>query len=407
MRKKHNLTGQIKAFYIGMAVLLFAFLLGPYQYKIESVLGVVYFFFSYLCFYFGLKSKHIRIIKRRKSKIGPYTNKEEIIILVFEIIASICFIVWVIDLVRNFNTNLLFRSDLRNEFSDQRSSLSRIAEFGMSFGVSAFILANTRPVEKRTFIVKLSYVTLWYMGICYLAVGTRWRLFLAIALFLIIKKPKFNIKKHLFLSLIVLVSAVVILNIVYDLFQNRGLMRADQLYLFSVGDMIVKPTWQAALQKSNYSLQGLFRIFSYFGQPIPVFSYIFVHYMPKKIYFGAYMLRFLGLVFNALHIPFPVTSAIANQTFTGMYSGTVYEYIIDWSVYLTPLFLYFTGVIFCNIYKKKSENKICSCLYPITVVMCLFAPFYYIWLVGSVDYVIVCCFVFFVVSKFRIYKKHS
>ena len=99
------------------------------------------------------------------------------------------------------------------------------------------------------------------------------------------------------------------------------------------------------------------------------------------------MFRPLGYIFNFLGCDIPLSSDIANSTFTGAYSGTLYYLIVDYGLIGSLIVFFGAGLLFAFIERRKEMSSFFDSLFPLVCCVVLCSPIYYMFNVGGADYI--------------------
>ena len=411
-----------KIFAISWIIRLAVFAVGPYEYKLYSIQGVLYMAFVDFLFWLGLQSgKWIQIPKVKihfwDNVIGNnpqnrFISNEFVLLLI--ILSTAFFTLWFFDWKQSIGLNYLFSNeDIRRLISQRRTVYSKIGEFGSSIGILPFLIVQTGKDSgiynkfNRTFC----NVTAVFSGIISFASGARWGIVSIITIFFFVEQSKgksLKLKhgsvqngKTWIRRITICIVTYIILRRIWLLFQNRGVYHGAQRFLFEHGDTVLKPFWRSFLEKNFLVVDTICAITGYFAQPIPVFSYVFQNYSNQKCYFGASMFRVIGFLLNGLGINVLGMKDIYSHAFTGLYTSYVYGFIVDWGVYCTPFFVLFTGIIFSLIEQNHIKQGLHRLLYPLMEVMVLFAPYYYFFHIGAMDFYLFWLFLFSVLPVSR------
>lgn len=376
----------------------FAFL-GPYDYQFESLWAIGYY---YLCIIFlivpllfcGKKNKEIteRNRKRLINELSSAGEKFLLLAITVSIVASCCFAV---ECIRLFSLDaILTGGDFREEFGDFRSNFSKYAEILSCLGPASYLISVKLDIVHNKLIKPLALVSLVLMGLTGLLLGARWKMFLCVLILILseVYKNRTDLKlaknvKQLLRYMVIVIIVVLIVYAFMTLFSVRGLLAADEQYRFYYGDMPLKPWALNLFELSNGAVQPIYRAMDYIGQSPFVFSYIFIHEIPSQLYYGAFFARVLGYLLPLLGIPFPNNAEIAQETFTGMYSGSAYGFIVDFGVWLAPVAFFIVGLCFSAIERRIQYSRWCSMVFPLTQSVLICSPIYYLFHVGYADYI--------------------
>lgn len=373
---------------------------GPYDYRFESTEGVAYY---YLCvillgiplLFCGKKNRELVKKEGSNNANRELTAVGEKILLGASILSLLAAVVFAAECIRLFSIEAIFAGgDFRSEFGENRSTVSKYSEILSCLGPASYLIAMKLGHVKHRLLIPVALLSLFCMGLTGLLVGARWKIFLCLLIFVFamrygrsstVRIPG-QLKtafRWLFISLLV----VLIIYAFFVLFSVRGQLTADEQYRFYYGDMPLKP-WAAFLfDATNGAVQPIFRAVDYVGQSPFVFSYLFEHYIPDRLYYGAFALRILGYILPAMGIPFPTNSTIVEETFTGMYSGSAYGFITDFGVLLAPAVMFLVGICLAAVERRRVVSRFSSMLFPLVCSIVACSPIYYLFHVGYADYV--------------------
>lgn len=373
---------------------------GPYDYHFESIEGVAYY---YLCIvllgiplvFCGKKNRELVAKRKLRNVAGELTALGEKVLLGASILSLLAAAVFAAECIRLFSIEaILSGGDFRNEFDESRSVVSKYSEMLSCLGPASFLVTMRLGDTKHKALIPFSLLSLFGMGMTGLLLGARWKIFLCLLIFVFAVRYRKRNSVHIpgrlktvlrWMFVLLLVALIIIA--FYVLFSVRGQLAADEQYRFYYGDMPLKP-WAAILfDSTDGAVQPLFRAIDYIGQSPFVFSYLFEHYNPDKLYYGAFAMRILGYVLPAVGISFPTNSAIAEETFTGMYSGSAYGFITDFGIWLAPSVIFLVGLCFAAVERRRSISRFSSMLFPLVCSMVACSPVYYLLHVGYADYV--------------------
>lgn len=375
--------------------------LGPYDYQFESTKGAVYYYLCILllgvplCF---CGEKNQRLVKNkglhlRRAELSAGGEKLVLFASVLSLLAALGFAV---ECIRLFSIEaILAGGDFRLEFGESRSSLSQYAEMIACLGPASYLVTSGLERTRSKLLIPVSLTSLVCMGLTGLLLGARWKIFLCLLIFVFSKRYSRNDRiafpgqvKTIFRRLLMFLAIALVIYTFFVLFTVRGQLSADEQYRFYYGDMPLKPWASFLFDLTNGAVQPVYRAIDYIGQSPFVFSYLFEHYIPDRLYFGAFALRILGYLLPMIGIPFPKSSDIAGETFTGMYSGSAYGFITDFGVVLAPVIFFVVGLSFAAIERRRVFSRFSSMAFPLICGMVACSPVYYLFHVGYADYVL-------------------
>lgn len=374
--------------------------LGPYDYQFRDTSGLFYYYGSLLAFAAPLcfcANKNRALVEQRKGvsvgfyAVSPFGEKILFFLCAIGILSSAVFIA---ECIRLFSfDSILAGNDFRLEFSESRSSLSKVSEMLACLGPAAYLVVSASEAISLRGLKAISYVALVFMGLTGLVLGARWKLFVCVLIFvfsLIVNRRGFRFSKKakgVLKRILLLAVVAVIFYLFWNLFSVRGSLAADEQWRFYYGDMPLKESAQLAFDASGGALKPLFGVVDYIGQAPFVFTHLFEDYIPSKLYFGAFLLRPLGSLLNLIGIDFPTSSQIANETFTGMYSGSSYGLIVDFGVGGALAAFFLIGCVFAAAERRLRTSIFVQMVFPAVCVAVACSPMYYLFQVGYIDYI--------------------
>lgn len=376
-------------------VSLFAFL-GPYEYRFQSFTGLFFYYFSIMLFaiplvFCGRKNKELVKKRATKTKKRLTLNGERmmLIILFISIISSAVFFE---ECIRVFSVDVLFEEgDYRESFSDIRTTLSKYAEMFSYLGPAGFLIVSNGGSTKLRILKPVSYIAILACGLTGLLLGARWKIFLCvlIILFAVVNRGLFssNKTKQWIKRLLLIFFLIVLLERFMVLFDVRGLSTANDIFRFSPGDMALTAIASDFYQITNGAINPIYKAIDYIAQAPFVFSVIFEDCFPSDLSYGAYMFRPLGYILGFLGFDVPLSDDIANSTFTGAYSGTLYYLIVDYGLFWALVIFFGVGLLFAYIERRKEISSFLGSLFPLVCSVVLCSPIYYMFNVGGADYI--------------------
>lgn len=401
MNKNDSINYVLLKILVASTVLVaFCAFFGPYDYHFESMGGLAYY---YLCIvalgipFLFCGDKNKRLVEKKKPRIESreLSRSGEKALLFASVLAIVAAAVFASECIRLFSLHaILAGGDFRFQFGEHRSALSKYAEIISCLGPASYLIAMRLTQVKHRMLVPIALLSLFCMGLTGLLLGARWKIFLCLLIFIFAMRYSRNSPVRIpgqlkaavrWLCILLLVALVIYA--FYVLFSVRGQLAANEQYRFYYGDMPLKPWALALFDATHGAVQPVFRAIDYIGQSPFVFSYIFEHYMPEHVYFGAFALRVLGYILPMFGIAFPTNSTIAHETFTGMYSGSAYGFITDFGVLLAPAVMFFVGVCLAAVERRRTSTRFSSMLFPLVCSMVACSPIYYLFHVGYADYV--------------------
>lgn len=380
-------------------VALFAFF-GPYDYQFESLQGVAYYYFCLVLLgipflFCGEKNRIFAKKDSSQNAYGELSVKGEKLLIAASILSLLSAALFAAECIRLFSIEaILAGGDFRLEFGESRSSLSRYTEILACLGPASYLIASRLDRVECRLLMPLALLSLACMGLTGLLLGARWKVFLCLLIFVF--STHFNGASKVLLPgqlktvlrrLFVLTMIALVIYAFFILFSVRGQLAADEQYRFYYGDMPLKPWAVFLFDSTNSAIQPVYKAIDYIGQSPFVFSYLFEHYIPEHLYYGAFALRILGYVLPMVGIPFPTHSTIVQETFTGMYSGSAYGFITDFGIVFAPIAFFVVGLCLAAVERRRTASRLSSMLFPLICSMVACSPVYYLFHVGYADYV--------------------
>lgn len=390
-------------FLYGVIIYFLLYFFGPYEFTLYSIKGVIYYLLAMFLFACGLQLGNIRFGKfnnqyKQYEKIKS-SKSIEIYLFIAELIAGIFFLIYISEVLQLTGASYKFGSDLRIVLSESRSFLNKISEIGMYISIACFLIIESLDIKSRL-LLNISNIFFWLPSLAMLLIGARWDVFVSILVFFTSKgyrrrninkkiKPKKKWKKFLAIFLFA-VFLIIILGLVYKLFQSRGMVNATEEMLMYPGDIALKPFYLELYKLSKGLVDPIYKIFLYFTHSMPFFTWLFENNTFSQTYHGAYLFRSVGFICNAIGISFPdYKTIIASQSFSGYYSTFIGGYLIDFGKIGSLIMIFLTGTLFDKLSLTAKKSKYADSIVPVILVMCLIAPIYYFWHMGSIDFILI------------------
>jgi hypothetical protein len=313
------------------------------------------------------------------------------LIFAFELLVLLSFIIYVKFLYQVTGGSLRFASeDIRILVGNNRTMLSRFAEVGLHAAAPCFlIIQNVKAAHyKRTKII--SSIFFWLPPIAYLYMGARWNFFFYLLIFLTNnklnkKKTSKKIKNKHQILIYGLITFMILT--VYSLFNTRGILEANELFLISPGDMELRNWANALFHFTHGAINPIFKILHYFSHGIPTFTYFFENYKPTAYSYGLYQFQFIEYILMAFGVRvIEVNEILKTVAGHGLYKTFVLGFVIDWGFMFAPVAIFINGIFFGRISSSRNKRMFSKCFYPIVLSMCLVSPVYYFWSVGGVTF---------------------
>lgn len=386
------------AFYLLLSNFLFVIvlLLGPYNYKIYSYKALLYYIFCVALFYIGLHLK----FKKSKTKLCSYTitQKGEIIIVIFCLLVCIATVyTFYYSIIANSNIqDYQFAAEDYRMLTPDRTMLSRFMEMFMHFAAPIYIIYNHSTNRKKR-LSKITVICYWAPPVYYLALGARWSLFFYILVFYLnykllhknvsLVRKLFEIKFRPKIKKIIIFFLLIYIGVlIYNLFENRGIYDASELFMVIPGDVKLKNWAEVMLKWSNGALDPIYKFFYYCNHSIFVFAYMFKNYVNVRCTFGLFQFSIIQYLFMLLGFSTNfVKEVLASVPGYGSYMTFLHGFIIDWGYWLTPPMVFLNGILFCNLESRKDNSIIMNWIYPFIGPMILISPIYGMWTVAMVN----------------------
>lgn len=408
IRKNNNFL--VKLFISISAFVFLVFAFGPYRYFLYSAEGILYYIIVNAIFLVALGSARLFTKNNPAPNVVSSTptfvlsSMAKKVCVAIALFSIVCALLYSAEALRIVGVESAINAeDTRILFGAQRSSISKIAEFGMFAGPASFLILSRASFSHSKTIRLLSYVALLLPGVSTMLLGARWRMFVVLLLMLFsilsanaeratVSKRVTRVASRLGdikigRALAILMGVVVFALAIWAfmrLFASRGLLSAQQLYLFVPGDMSMRPFYESLLAQTSGAIEPLYKVANYIAQSPAVFSRIFEYNIPDTSFLGAYMFRVLSYFIPG----FPDSDMSSEGVFGGLYSGFVYGFIIDFGILIAPIVVFTAGILLSKIEQHRFDNKYCFILYPVACSVVACAPFYYFVHVGSIDYVL-------------------
>ena len=377
-------------------IIVFLFsIFGPFNYTVFSESGILYLLFCSTLFFCGLSIRGVKIRRGpRKKEYRHYvlTKQGQTVIVFLAFVVIVAAFTHLFRVARlNLGSFAFAEGDFRAAITENRDNFSRLTELLMHLSAPVYLVARSSDnkfSKKSNVVINTAF---WIVPLVYLGEGARWSIFFHIVLFFTFRRCRWQKKsvsgKKLVGGIVLSIALLYVLSLVFNLFVVRGSYTADRLQFFDRGDVTLK-TWADTLYKTNPTFYNpIWKIFNYFGQSVSIFSYVFKNYDPA--YPKTFGLNNLNVI-QYLLIPFGYSTAEYKKLVLGMpgagyYSSFVTGYILDFGIYFAPLMIFITGVLFRTVEKNYNTSLFARNLYYLLVPMCLVAPIYNMWQVGSVN----------------------
>lgn len=408
-----------KYFLSTLIIVLFLVIFGPFQYQIYSNTAIFYFLFCSFLFYLGLSNRKVIIKSKKERVIKKYILKKTGIYILFflDILVIFSFIFFTRSIISAVGGEFSFATEDYRYLLEGRNIFEKFVEAALHLAAPIFIFYEfAENKESYKLAYRLSFFVYWLPPIAYLISGGRWSTFFYLIMYFFIEKnsklksKKKIAKKNIVKKILFITLAVILLSAVYSLFAERGYIDIYNNYLFVPGDILLRSWADNLVKVTNGAITTLFKISHYFSESISAFSYLFLNYSNQKHLFGLYSFS----IITYLMMPFGYSSngikeIVLSYPGAGKYMTFLHGYIIDWGIFVTPIAVLLTGLLFSTIERNKETNVLCKMLYFYLMVMCIVAPIYDIWGVASINmdmfFILVMYYIFKKLNFFRIIKK--
>lgn len=375
-----------------------ASVLGPYDWKVYSTEGILFYAFLYLMLFFGLVSGFIRPSRfSNEYKAFDLDSRQRNILIIVSTLSVFC---WIYEMFGLFVLhagafNLL--AGEASEYNATRTTLDQVALIFMQLGTSSYILWKFSSENKSKGIVRLIIgLGFWTAGTYYVMFGQRFVLAVEFIVFITIwlmqggmrKNTAFvRLHKKRFLILAGLLGIVIMVAFLY-VFANRihtGILLKSELF---PGDQSLKPwAYQLYIASNGNSLvEALYMLADYMGEAPYVFSGLWEYYLPASPIPFLNEVRPFIQAFSLFGFP-SYLELVDSLGGLAKYSGIGWSLITDFGVWFAPFVSFMFGFMFSIIEKFKDNSYLARALYPCAIGCVLFAPIYY-FTVGRTDYTV-------------------
>ena len=364
--------------------------LGPYQWKVYSLQGFLYYFMLYAAFFLGLISAFI--VPSNTSEIrNPSLKSGQRTILFGSSLISVSSLIYELIVLFIFHPgDFNFLGGEAEAFSSARSALDQIALVLMQLGTASFILWSIYGCSNNTLSGKVVLASNWSSGIYHLCIGQRYVIAIEFVVYCTIKMlyTKRSIASRARKKWIIAILGLSIFIIFLYVFVNRvhtPILNKSEL---TPGDQPLKEWAMELYLSSNGSsfLEALYMLADYMGESPYVFSGFWEFFLPESPLWLLNEFRPIVQLLSLFGFPsyLEISSSIESLP---KYTGIAWNLITDFGVYLAPLAAYLFGFVFSEIERFKDHSLLARALYPCCIGCVLFSPVYY-FTVGRTDYTV-------------------
>lgn len=371
----------------GILIYLFLYIIGPYSFEIRNWTAIVYLVIAYVMWYLGIKCAcvtgrqvHIDTEKDQEWKISDFSEYILVIIEGLNFAAAVVYgMYFLIHIIAGQSMG-----DFRNLASGM-PFIFKLIQAESCITIAVYIIVSYGQVHCK--LLKLmSKAGLFIPVMITMLSGARWTLFVVLIIFGIVEKTCVKDRKtSKFIKFLLCIAIGILLGICFLLFMVRGVSSTYTTIMPYYGEIEVKAIWQII---GNSPLgKPIYNIFYYFTHSVPYYAQIFEQIDMSEPHFGAYMFRVIGFFFSG----FPAYNTIVKEIpcLVGSYTPFVTGYMRDFGLFGTLIVTFFMGFVMGKLYKYKRRSRVALVLQPYMLTMCVLSPLYYIWHVGSIDFMIV------------------
>ena len=389
----------------GIGIYLFLFIFGPYSFDIRNIWAGAYLAAAYFLWFIGIKCANVKV---HTMKSAPQTKKEwvlsdvsEYVLILLEILNLIALVMYGIQFLASLGIGNPAVGDFRKEASAM-PFIYKIIQSESYLTVGIYIIVSYAKQVRSKWLRLLSRVGIFVPVAITMLSGARWTLFVVLIIFGIVEMTREKQKKTSRMLRFVLVVIIIgMLGICFLLFAVRGISSTYTKVMPYYGEIDTKYLWQvignSPLGKPVYS------IFYYFTHSLPYYAEVFDMIDVGNIHYGAFMFRIVSFFFSG----FPAYKDIVSEIpcLVGSYSTFITGYMRDFGLCGTPVMVFLTGLLMGKLYRARKRSSLALILQPYMLTMCILSPLYYIWHVGSIDFMLVTTIGLYIVLKFtnRIY----
>lgn len=400
---------------ISAGVVIGVGLIGPYQWHIYSLGGLVYYFLILVMIFLGLSSSGITF-KKKESKPAvafSFSKRQLSCLVLFSIISiiSCCYLVY--NFLKYYGSSYILLGGAYFDYSlEERGLIEKIATVFMQSGTAAYLIyaCNLNKGSKAEKIILI--FGFWTTALFYLLSGGRFSAAVSFVLFFVSlyinnafnmdKISSINRKISLPVKIAVLILGILLLGVFLSLFESRQIYyTALQSCEFNSWDKTVREPYRLLYEVSNGAVSSFYFLCDYIAEAPYVFSYFFENYIPDSIVFFHEALRSVGKllsVFGFSGDSNSLNALVLLSEKTGKYAGFAWPLLLDVGVYAAPFIAYFFGIVSGKIERAISYSSFCRVIYPCILVIVLFCPIYYLT-VGRMDYILLWIFILWPLVK--------
>lgn len=374
----------------GIAVYLLLFFIGPYNFEIRSLTAIGYLAGAYFLWFFGIRCGRIRWSagvepKGNMEQDGRLTDFSEFMLVALEGMIAVGTAVYLLYLWRVMLHGQMVFGDLRTQVS-QMPKIFKALQSACYLAVGIYATVSyAQPVRSRLLKV-LSKIGLLSPIVLTLVTGARWSTFVILILFLTVETGNGGFKRmSAAAKLLIGLTGIVLLGVCFALFAKRGISTGFATEMPYYGTIATKDIWliigSTALGKPVYS------IFYYFTHSVPYYASVFSDINLDNLAYGALLFRIIGFFWGG----FPAYKDIVSRipVLIGSYSTFLTGFMRDFGYIGSLVATFATGVLMGKTWCLRKRYKLAQIMQPFFLTMCILSPIYYIWHVGSIDFMIV------------------
>lgn len=275
--------------------------------------------------------------------------------------------------------------DLRVQAS-QMPRIFKILQSAIFLSVGIYIVVAYAQPGRRRFLKVLSRIGLLFPILITLVTGARWTTLVILIIFFVVETENGSIKKaSAAAKMMVGFIGIALLGICFALFAKRGISTSFVTEMPYYGTIETKDIWliigNTALGKPVYS------IFYYFTHSVPYYASVFPDINLDNLAYGTLLFRIIGFFWSG----FPTYKDIVSRipVLMGSYSTFLTGFMRDFGYTGSLVATFVTGVLMGKTYYLRKRYKLAQIMQPFFLTMCILSPVYYIWHMGSIDFMIV------------------
>lgn len=394
---------------------------GPWEWRIYSWEGLIYFGLINVLFFIGLLAGIILPNVSKESKVTKIkeislSRSQKSKLLVLSSLSVLCWLYEMFQLIVVNSGSFVFMAGAgqAEEYLNSRTIVDQVALVLMQLGVGSYIIYHLFSRDKSNFERTIIAIGFWAAGIYLLTYGQRFALAVDVLIFISVwkinggnyssVKSKLKTSKSLQYLVIIIVCLIAFVAFLY-VFDTRLHVETPYKYEFISGDMTLKPFWQDLYYATNGAIDPLLMLADYMGEAPYVFSGIWAFFQPDQTYWFYQLIRPITQFASAFGFP-SYTDIVNEIAGPAKYSGMAYSLILNFGITLAPFASFFIGFAFSEIERFRLHSPICAVLYPCCIAATLFAPIYFV-VVGRLDYVVYGIFLIYIIIGRPKYRRSA